>query len=149
MCVRGHVAMYCSAHDEWLIMKLCMYRGYHTANNVSNFGGDPVTQLKKLERLKKCLRCFTGTVHHTHDAATGFAAVLLRDLAQAAGVWKIEAGIKWPYQHKHSHSYIMHHCKCNKLVLLVARPSETGNRFRRAVQKNAKTDERLIYEKGK
>ena len=36
---------YCSASDEWLIMKLCMYVGYHDANNVSNFGGDPVTQL--------------------------------------------------------------------------------------------------------
>ena len=42
---------YCSAHDEWLIMKLCMYFGYHDANNVSNFGGDPVTQL----HLKKVL----------------------------------------------------------------------------------------------
>ena len=40
---------YCSGHDEWLIMKLCMYVGYHDANNVSYFGGDPVTQynLKK------------------------------------------------------------------------------------------------------
>ena len=37
---------YCSAHDEWLIMKLCMYAGYHDANNVSNFGGDPI-KLKK------------------------------------------------------------------------------------------------------
>ncbi len=36
---------YCSAHDEWLIMKMCMYVRYHDANNVSNFGGDPVTQL--------------------------------------------------------------------------------------------------------
>ena len=36
---------YCSAHDEWQIMKLCMYIGYHDANNVSNCGGDPVTQL--------------------------------------------------------------------------------------------------------
>ena len=36
---------YCPAHDEWLIMKLCMYVGYHGANNVSNFGGDPVIQL--------------------------------------------------------------------------------------------------------
>ena len=36
---------YCSAHDEWLIMKVCTYVGYHNANNVSNFGGDPVTQL--------------------------------------------------------------------------------------------------------
>ena len=44
---------YCSAHDEWLIMKLCMYVGYHDANNVSNFGGDPVTRLKKIKTLKK------------------------------------------------------------------------------------------------
>ena len=29
---------YCSVHDEWLIMKLCMY----DANNLSNFGGDPI-----------------------------------------------------------------------------------------------------------
>ena len=36
---------YCSANDEWLIMKLFMYDGYHTVNNVSNFGGDPVIQL--------------------------------------------------------------------------------------------------------
>ena len=36
---------YCPAHGEWLIMKLCKYVGYHDANNVSNFGGDPVTQL--------------------------------------------------------------------------------------------------------
>ena len=36
---------YCSAHDEWLIMKLCMYVGYHDANNISNCSGDPVTQL--------------------------------------------------------------------------------------------------------
>ena len=39
------MSSYCTAHDEWPIMKLCMYVGYHTANNVSNFGGDPVTQL--------------------------------------------------------------------------------------------------------
>ena len=36
---------YCSAPDEWPIMKLCMYVEYHDANNVSNFGGDAVTQL--------------------------------------------------------------------------------------------------------
>ena len=48
MCVSADMSPYCSAHDEWLIMKLCMYSlyvGYHDANNVSNFGGDPVTQL--------------------------------------------------------------------------------------------------------
>ena len=43
---------YCSAHDEWLIMKLCRYVGYHDANNVSNFGGDPVTQLN-FKNVKK------------------------------------------------------------------------------------------------
>ena len=45
VCVSGDMSPYCSAHDEWLSMKLCMYVRYHTANNVSNFGGDPVTQL--------------------------------------------------------------------------------------------------------
>ena len=48
LCVRRHVAIL--MNDEWLIMKLCMYVGNYDANNVSNFGGDPVTQfnLKKL-----------------------------------------------------------------------------------------------------
>ena len=46
------------------------------------------------------LRCFTGMTHHSRDAATGFAAVTR--CAQAAGVWKTDAGIKWPYQPKHS-----------------------------------------------
>ena len=41
---------YCSAHDEWLIMKLCMYVGYHDANNVSNFGGDPIKFKKTLQK---------------------------------------------------------------------------------------------------
>ena len=36
---------YCSAHDEWLITKRCRYVGYHDANNVTNVGGDPVTEL--------------------------------------------------------------------------------------------------------
>ena len=44
-CPFEDMSPYCSAHDEWLIMKLCMYAGYHDANYVSNFGGDPVTQL--------------------------------------------------------------------------------------------------------
>ena len=35
-------------------MKLSMYVGYHDANNVSNFGGDPVTQLN-LKNVKKKL----------------------------------------------------------------------------------------------
>ena len=45
VCVSEDMSPYCSAHDELLIMKLCMYVGYHDANNVSNLCGDPVTQL--------------------------------------------------------------------------------------------------------
>ena len=43
---------YCSAHNEWLIMKLCMFVGYHDANNVSNFGGDLVTKLFFFKRFE-------------------------------------------------------------------------------------------------
>ena len=45
LCVSEDMSPFCSAHDEWLIMKLCTYVGYQDANNVSNFGADPVTQL--------------------------------------------------------------------------------------------------------
>ena len=44
-CLSEDMSPYCSAYDEWLILKLCMYVGYHDANNVSNVSGDPVTQL--------------------------------------------------------------------------------------------------------
>ena len=106
MCPRTCHHIYCSAHEEWLIMKLCMYVGYHGANNVSNFGGGPVTQLNLKKRFKNCLRCFTGTAHHSRDAATGFAAVATRP---RAGCWSMEdrrrkSLINWPYQPKHSPS---------------------------------------------
>ena len=63
---------YCSAHDEWLIMKLCMYVGYHDANNVSNFGGDPVTQLNLKQflvffvcvSLSKDMSPYCSAIHH-------------------------------------------------------------------------------------
>ena len=42
MSLSEDMSPYCSAH-EWLIMKFCMYVRYHDANNVSNFGGDPIT----------------------------------------------------------------------------------------------------------
>ena len=58
MCVSGQYHQYCSAHDEWLIMTLCMYVRYHTANNVSNFVGDPVIQLN-LMNLIVCV-CVSG-----------------------------------------------------------------------------------------
>ena len=46
---------YCSAHDEWLIMKLCTYVGYHDANNVSNFAGYSVTQFNLKKRFKNLI----------------------------------------------------------------------------------------------
>ena len=58
---------YCSAHDEWLIMKLCMYVGYHDADNVSNFDGDPVTQLNLKNVLYYYLRCFTDMALRGHS----------------------------------------------------------------------------------
>ena len=78
-----------------------MYVEYHDANNMSNFVGDPVTQLNLKNVNFFYLSCFTGTARHSRDAATGFADVATRR-AQAAGVWKTDAGIKWPYQPKHS-----------------------------------------------
>ena len=49
VCVSADMLPYCSAHDECQIMKLCMY---HTTNNVSNFGGDPVTQVNFKKRFQ-------------------------------------------------------------------------------------------------
>ena len=49
------MSYFSSAHDEWLILKFCMYVGYHGANNVSNFGGDPVTQLNLKNRLNNLI----------------------------------------------------------------------------------------------
>ena len=80
---------YCSAHDEWLIMKLCMYVGYHDANNVSNLGGDPVTQLhlKTVKKMYAVLRA-RRTVAVTRPLVL---RLLLCDHAQAAGIWKTDA----------------------------------------------------------
>ena len=50
---------FCSAHDDWLIMKLCMYVEYHDSNNVPTFGGDPVTQLNlHVKKLFKIVICY-------------------------------------------------------------------------------------------
>ena len=40
-----------------LIMKLCMYVGYHDANNVSSFSGDPI-------KLKRFIVLFTLFYRH-------------------------------------------------------------------------------------
>ena len=82
---------YSSVHDEWLIMKLCMYVRYHDANNVLNFGGDPVTQLN----LKTVLKNVYPVLRARRTIAVTRPLVLrllLRDHAQAAGVWKTVAG---------------------------------------------------------
>ena len=74
---------YCSAHDEWLIMKLCMYDGYHTANNVSNFGrdpGDPIKFFKRLKNLITVLRAWRSIA----VTRSQFLRLLLHDHAQTA-----------------------------------------------------------------
>ena len=53
VCESADMSPYFSAHDEWLIMKLCMYVGYHDANNVSHLGGDPGILLNLKYVLKK------------------------------------------------------------------------------------------------
>ena len=66
VCVSADMYPYCSVHDEWLIMKLCMYSlyvGYNDANNVSNFGGDPVSQLNFLKRLHFLFMLLYGHGH--------------------------------------------------------------------------------------
>ena len=72
---------YCSAHDEWLIIKLCMYVGYHDANNVSNFGGDPVTQFNLKKRF---IVLFTLSWRSISATWPQFLRRLLHDHAQTA-----------------------------------------------------------------
>ena len=67
---------YCSAHDEWLIMKLYMY--------VSNFGGDPVTQLHFKNVLYYYVRCFADMALNNRDAFTVSAAVGSRSRADCS-----------------------------------------------------------------
>ncbi len=76
---------YCSAHDEWLIMKLCMYVGYYDANNVSNCDGDPVTQLN----LKKVFVYEIGLIA----------------IREVPPPFDEEQQYGRPYQPKHSPSY--------------------------------------------
>ena len=101
-CVRArasvHMSPYCSAHDEWLIMKLCMYVGYHDANNVSNFGGDPVTQLN----FKTFYIIIYAVLRTWRSIAVTRSQFLrrLRRLQQYGG----------PYQPKHSRSISFDQC---------------------------------------
>ena len=75
---------YCSAHDERLITKLCMYVGYHDANNVSNFGGDPVTQLNK--RFIVLFTLFTDMALHCRYAVTVSGAIATQSRADCSSM---------------------------------------------------------------
>ena len=75
---------YCSAHDEWLVMKLCMYVEYHDANNVSNFGGDPIKFTKPFYSIIHTL--FTDMALHSRDTVTVSAAVATRSHADCSSM---------------------------------------------------------------
>ena len=79
---------YCLAHDECLIMKLCMYVGYHDANNVSHFGGDPVTQLNLKQKFYSIMYAVLRTWRSIAVTRSQFLRRLLRDHAQVAAIWK-------------------------------------------------------------
>ena len=68
-------------------MKLCMYVGYRDANSVSNFGGNPVTQLHFKKRFKNVYDVLRA--RRTIDVTRSLVLRLLqRDRAQTAGEWK-------------------------------------------------------------
>ena len=83
-----NMSPYCSAHDEWLIMKLCKYVGYHDANNVSNFGGDPVTQFNFKKTFYSIIYAVLRTWRSIAVTRSQFLRRLLRDNAQTGAVWK-------------------------------------------------------------
>ena len=66
-------------------MKLCMYVGYHDANNVSNFGDDPVTQL-----------------HFKNAFVYEIGLIAIREVSPP---FDEEQQYERPYQPKHSPSY--------------------------------------------
>ena len=66
-----------------------MYVGYHGANNVANFGGDPVTQLKKHLNFYSIIYAVLRTWRSIAGTRSQFLQRLLRDHAQTAAVWKV------------------------------------------------------------
>ena len=88
---------YCTAHDEWLMMKLCMYVGYHDAKNVSHFAGDPVTQSNFLKRFKNLVCHF-----FSFKSLGRWKHFLPKTLCVQSAM--LHNNIKWPYQPKHSPS---------------------------------------------
>ena len=67
-----------------------MHVGYHDANHVSNFGGDPVILLN----LKNVKKMYAVLRERVKIAVTRplVLRLLLRDHAQASGEWKTAAG---------------------------------------------------------
>ena len=96
---------YCWVHDEWLIMKHCMFVGYHDANNVSNVGGDPATQLNFKKRLKNLIYHFvfqnmrSAGYHENIIGRTYFGGDQVTQLNLV-----LYNTITWPYQPKYSPS---------------------------------------------
>ena len=91
-----------------------LYAGYHDANYVSNFGGDPVTQfnfLNVLQIVYTVLRAWR-TIVMTRPLVL---RLLLHDHDSRAGCWSMEdrcrkSLINWSYQPKHSPSYYYSSC---------------------------------------
>ena len=121
---------YCSTHVEWLIMKLCMYVGYHDANNVSTFGGDPETKLNCKTRFKKVMRYLqrrssillesardrvTSASKTACDRVTSMERPARKTVQLILDLLILQTcsyahqflcnTIKWPYQPQHSPSY--------------------------------------------
>ena len=83
----AELSPHCAAHDEWLIMTLCMYVGYRTGNDVSNFGSDPVAQLNFKNVFQKFILSFIFGIQkyaqcwfnlHMRDGAIHYKLYLLQ-----------------------------------------------------------------------
>ena len=71
-----------------LIMKLCMYVGYRDANNVSNVGGDPMTQIN-VKTFYSIIYAVLRTWRSIALTRSQFLRQLLCDHAQTSAVWKV------------------------------------------------------------
>ena len=90
LCVPKTCRHIARRNDEWLIMKLCMYHIYicrvpYDANNVSNFGGDPVKKIYSI--IDAVLRTWRSIA----VTRSQFLRRLLGDHAQTTAVWKTVA----------------------------------------------------------
>ena len=96
-----------------------VYRVPYDANNVSNFGGDPVTQLHFKKRFKNLICRFVFQNMRSagyHENMIGRTYVGGDQVTQLNLV--LYNTIKWPYQPKHSPSFSMIRL-CHKRFILV------------------------------